>query len=303
MADPTIKDLAYRGLASVLGGPVDLATMVMRPFGYNVPEQKVVGGSEWIGKKMQDLGVVSTARNPLAEFAASMVIPTPTLPIKSASVGIEALLGLLGATAFHGSPYKFTKFDSSKIGTGEGAQAYGHGLYFAEAPEVAAEYRRKLSQDGGSIYKVDIPDEAVARMLNWDKPLSEQPKSVQKTVFADIDSAINKTKQALATASERRAPTTAAELERLQRERARLESLTGESYYNQLSLGVSSGAPNASEYLKQIGITGIRYLDELSRGTGQGTSNFVIFPGNENLLNIVERNGQKVGITGQNVKK
>ena len=47
MADPTIKDLAYRGLASVLGGPVDLATMVMRPFGYNVPEQQVVGGLEF----------------------------------------------------------------------------------------------------------------------------------------------------------------------------------------------------------------------------------------------------------------
>ena len=36
----------------------------------------------------------------------------------------------VGATVWHGSPHKFDKFDSSKIGTGEGAQAYGHGLYF-----------------------------------------------------------------------------------------------------------------------------------------------------------------------------
>jgi len=36
-----------------------------------------------------------------------------------------------GITAWHGSPHKFDKFDSSKIGTGEGAQAYGHGLYLA----------------------------------------------------------------------------------------------------------------------------------------------------------------------------
>ena len=33
---------------------------------------------------------------------------------------------------WHGSPHKFEKFDASKIGTGEGAQAYGHGLYRSE---------------------------------------------------------------------------------------------------------------------------------------------------------------------------
>ena len=49
-------------------------------------------------------------------------------------------------TAFHGTPHKILgKFDISKVGTGEGAQAYGHGMYFAEAPTVAKEYQRKLS--------------------------------------------------------------------------------------------------------------------------------------------------------------
>jgi hypothetical protein len=42
-----------------------------------------------------------------------------------------------GILAYHGSPYSFDKFDASKIGTGEGAQAYGHGLYFAENEGVA----------------------------------------------------------------------------------------------------------------------------------------------------------------------
>ena len=32
-----------------------------------------------------------------------------------------------------------TKFDLSKIGTGEGAQVYGHGLYFAENPAVSGQ--------------------------------------------------------------------------------------------------------------------------------------------------------------------
>jgi hypothetical protein len=39
----------------------------------------------------------------------------------------------------------FDKFDTSKIGTGEGAQAYGHGLYFAENEGVARGYRDALS--------------------------------------------------------------------------------------------------------------------------------------------------------------
>jgi hypothetical protein len=41
---------------------------------------------------------------------------------------------------YHGSPHRFEEFDASKIGTGEGAQAYGHGIYFAESPNVAQHY-------------------------------------------------------------------------------------------------------------------------------------------------------------------
>ncbi len=46
----------------------------------------------------------------------------------------------VGMTVFHGSRHPFTKFDSSKIGTGEGNQSYGYGMYVAEHPEVAREY-------------------------------------------------------------------------------------------------------------------------------------------------------------------
>ena len=46
-------------------------------------------------------------------------------------------------TAYHGTPHKILgKFDISKVGTGEGAQAYGHGMYFAENPAVAKEYQK-----------------------------------------------------------------------------------------------------------------------------------------------------------------
>jgi hypothetical protein len=50
-----------------------------------------------------------------------------------------------GLTAYHGSPHDFEQFDTSKIGTGEGAQSYGHGLYFAGNEDVAKSYRDRLS--------------------------------------------------------------------------------------------------------------------------------------------------------------
>jgi len=53
-----------------------------------------------------------------------------------------------GIIAYHGSPYSFDKFSLDKIGTGEGAQAYGHGLYFAEAEDVAKNYRDALKAKG-----------------------------------------------------------------------------------------------------------------------------------------------------------
>jgi len=61
-----------------------------------------------------------------------------------------------GIRAYHGSPHDFDKFDISKIGTGEGAQAYGPGLYFAENEGVAKDYRNKL---GGKAFgpKADGP--------------------------------------------------------------------------------------------------------------------------------------------------
>lgn len=46
--------------------------------------------------------------------------------------------------AYHGSPHDFDQFSMDKIGTGEGAQAYGHGLYFAEHPEVSRGYRDQV---------------------------------------------------------------------------------------------------------------------------------------------------------------
>ena len=50
-------------------------------------------------------------------------------------------------TALHASPHSFRKFDTAFMGKGEGAQAYGWGLYFAENPEVNRSYMNQFAQD------------------------------------------------------------------------------------------------------------------------------------------------------------
>lgn len=51
--------------------------------------------------------------------------------------------------AWHGSPHDFDEFSLHKIGTGEGAQAYGWGLYFAGRKGVAEHYRDVLRRNVG----------------------------------------------------------------------------------------------------------------------------------------------------------
>ena len=49
-----------------------------------------------------------------------------------------------GIIAFHGSGADFDKFELSKIGTGEGNQAYGYGLYFTDTESIAKFYRNTV---------------------------------------------------------------------------------------------------------------------------------------------------------------
>lgn len=229
---------------------------------------------------------------------------------------------------YHGSPHKFDKFDMSKIGTGEGAQAYGHGLYFAESPEVAKTYMdfngtlpikymadgelmksnsliNSVADDiyhhglvtarihakangqefldafsnlesknitasrsaGSNFYKVDIPDEAISRMLDWDKPLSEQHPDVraglEKSGLMFQDKPWDTGKKIYA-------------------------AFGGKGKFKNTAERDSF----SSEKLKELGIPGIRYLDGNSRGAG-GTSNYVLF--DDQLPRILEINGVPTG--------
>lgn len=74
----------------------------------------------------------------VAETVAERVVPKAKPPI----------------TAYHGSPHQFDRFSMEHIGEGEGAQVYGHGLYFAENEAVARGYRAKLA--GGQALPADV---------------------------------------------------------------------------------------------------------------------------------------------------
>jgi hypothetical protein len=87
--------------------------------------------------------------------------------------------------------FPFGRFKMDKIGTGEGAQAYGHGLYFADAKGIAEDYRRTLTRNGRHELYVDGQ--------KIDRALDIFPKSENVTApqfagnalrrFGDIDQA------------------------------------------------------------------------------------------------------------------
>jgi len=68
-----------------------------------------------------------------------------------------------GKTVYHGSPHEFDRFSTQKIGTGEGAQTFGHGLYFTDTKEIGDHYREALSSSvtfkGAQVSRQGVPTE------------------------------------------------------------------------------------------------------------------------------------------------
>ena len=181
----------------------------------------------------------------------------------------------------------------------QAATAFANDLFGATIPQKVAKLRaanmdgvadfleqnaNKFQLSKGYLYKVDIPDEHIAQMLDWDKPLSEQTKALD---------ALNKNKDF------------AQYVERIT-ERP-LSELDGKTL-QRMAIGYSAdkgtgGASGAAELFKGAGIPGVRYLDAGSRGAEGGTSNFVVFPGNENMMTILERNGQAMSPESQAIAR
>ena len=92
-------------------------------------------------------------------------------------------------SAWHGSPHDFDTFDLGAIGTGEGNQAHGWGLYFAKKKSVSRNYQKVLSKRLGTtspkLFKVEIPDQKT--MLDEDKYFKEQNKGVIDKIIPAIN--------------------------------------------------------------------------------------------------------------------
>ena len=184
-------------------------------------------------------------RGNVQSFLNSIPDPSKMTPEQQLAMGLNAnpIMGLLGTTAYHGSPYLFEQFDPRKVGTGVGQNAFGQGTYFSESQDIAKEYlapkansaasnflykdkpidpsdeakrsaayflnyfkgdkdailnmyKPEYYQSGGgkqfkkyietmdvadikpagTLYKVDIPDKDIPKMLQWDKPIKDQPE-------------------------------------------------------------------------------------------------------------------------------
>jgi hypothetical protein len=72
-----------------------------------------------------------------------------------------------GIRAYHGSPHDFDKFSMDAIGTGEGAQAYGHGLYFAENEGVAKAYQTSNSATANMRYNGKPITDEIKQSVAW----------------------------------------------------------------------------------------------------------------------------------------
>lgn len=221
-----------------------------------------------------------------------------------------------GIRAYHGSPHSFDKFSMDKIGTGEGAQAYGHGLYFAEGEGVAKSYRdqlsglanskanRELQNAGGD---VDAAIAAVQKKIEHYKTLASDPRGasflqINQQSLADLQKL--KAGGSLDTGHMYEVNIDADPEQFLDWDKPLSEQpASAQAILNKSGVAPTADVGSAISYaksmrnpledqLKQAGIPGIKYLDAGSRAKGDGSRNYVVF--DENLISIV----RKYGIAG-----
>jgi len=99
-----------------------------------------------------------------------------------------------GIKAYHGSPQSFDRFSTEYIDTGEGAQQYGRGLYFAENEKVAKEYRDQLTPRDLDYedwlmgkYKDAESNQDYARMEMYERAMLNETPQDFKDLAADVD--------------------------------------------------------------------------------------------------------------------
>jgi hypothetical protein len=263
--------------------------------------------------------VASAARG--AEHVAPDAAPTfhanneKAAPFGAASAGSEAG----GRKYYHGSPHDFDKFDLNKVGTGEGAQAYGHGLYFAESENVAKSYRDGLRFQRPK--EISTPQDQVLDDLNYHRGNIEGLRSIyQGMIDRGSPEAVNMGREKLALLDEVASdnPGRMYEVNLSAQPEQFLDwdkpfAQQTPDIRNKLSgFGLSDEAKSFNIYqgiveklrtdgrisadsdlsaqvstaLREAGVPGVRYLDQESRRDG-GSSNYVVF--DDSLIDISKK--------------
>ena len=137
---------------------------------------------------------------PTAEDPVSVVLPTETEP---------------GIIAFHGSGADFDEFRLEMIGTGEGSQAFGYGLYFTDSEDIARFYKESVGQERSqiqfkgkpldSVYTVDVLDNFGSDIDDIVKRAEkagiqgdeEEIRNMVETVFAQISQGLSNKQDAI----------------------------------------------------------------------------------------------------------
>jgi hypothetical protein len=95
---------------------------------------------------------------------------------------------LYQVSAYHGSPYSFDRFSLDAIGTGEGAQAFGWGLYFTDVESIARHYANTLSARNDQI-KLDTSIDNLSWFYN------DEWQNIVHSIFSgltDMQDAVHK---------------------------------------------------------------------------------------------------------------
>ena len=286
----TLNSLSYgigTGMRNQLAGLLDMAK---NPVQYgNALLQAALHPSQSlpaIGNALADQYRMATSgASGFGQVLGENISPRGLLGVTAAAAGKPIMRE---AVAYHGSPHNFDEFSLSKIGTGEGNHSFGYGLYLTDSKDVARPYTRFLDKTGkeipsttGHVYTTDIPDDAVAKMVNLDLPLSQQPEAVQQIAKTlDVSKLNGRLKRQIqAWRGEKLDASPGAVIP---------EPTAGELLDAATDYGKNAQANAAfSEKLKAAGIPGLVYRDRSQVGRAKGARNFVVF--DDKLIKVLKK--------------
>lgn len=219
--------------------------------------QQMQGVGNTIYNRLNESNAQAAAFNQLSRKDAERFLQTGDIygpEAQQMASSLAAGYNPVGMMAYHGTPHNIVgKFDASKIGSGEGGQAYGYGMYFAQNPKVSNEYAKMGGE--GNLYKVDIPNQMIPKMLDYDLTLGKQKDLFNKVME---DPTLKKVLEADLAEKNKAYARVGRSLE--------LKDLKGRDVLETLNAHFDDTSGKvAADYLSNLGLTGVRYYDQFSR--------------------------------------